>query len=422
MRRLIILMLAAIFFLPGACLAAIDGLTGTNFSFTAKAGYVSTPEGGSVYSWGYANGTGLMQYPGPTLILNQGDTVTISLLNELPVPISIVFPGQEDVIAAGGTPGLLTREAPPAGGTVVYTFTVTHPGTFLYHSGTMPEIQVEMGLVGAIIVRPAGFNHMMPQAYEHMDSQYSHGREFLFLLTEMDPRIHKVMETEGVNALANYDYLSNYSPVYWFINGRCAPDTMAPAMAAWLPHQPYRSMPMMHPGEKLLMRVVVAGRDMHPFHHHGNHARVIAKDAKLLESVPGAGADLSPMVFTIQSVPGETVDAIFEWTGKGLGWDIYGHAPTDPLEPNEYAPDHGKPFPVVLPEKKDLTFGGMYSGSPFLGVLGALPPGEGGMNPNAGFTYMWHSHTEKEMTNNDIFPGGLMTMLIIVNHSVPLDH
>ena len=37
-----------------------------------------------------------------------------------------------------------------------------------------------MGLVGAIIVRPAGFDHMMPQAYAHMDSRYSHGREYLF--------------------------------------------------------------------------------------------------------------------------------------------------------------------------------------------------------------------------------------------------
>ena len=26
---------------------------------------------------------------------------------------------------------------------------------------------------------------------------------------------------------------------------------------------------------------------------------------------------------------------------------------------------------------------------------------------------MWHSHTEKEMVNFDIFPGGMMTMLII---------
>ena len=68
--------------------------------------------------------------------------------------------------------------------------------------------------------------------------------------------------------------------------------------------------------------------------------------------------------------------------------------------------DHGKPFPVLLPENQDLTFGGFWSGSPFLGTMAALPPGEGGMNPAGGFVYMWHSHTEKEMVNNDVFPGG----------------
>jgi hypothetical protein len=26
---------------------------------------------------------------------------------------------------------------------------------------------------------------------------------------------------------------------------------------------------------------------------------------------------------------------------------------------------------------------------------------------------MWHSHTEKELTNNDIYPGGILTMMII---------
>jgi len=64
----------------------------------------------------------------------------------------------------------------------------------------------------------------------------------------------------------------------------------------------------------------------------------------------------------------------------------------------------------------------MWSGSPFLGLLGTLPPGEGGNNPNAGYTYMWHSHNEKEMVNNNIFPGGLMTMLMIVDHSVMIMH
>ena len=117
-------------------------------------------------------------------------------------------------------------------------------------------------------------------------------------------------------------------------------------------------------------------------------------------------SDLSYEVFTFQAVPGQTMDGIFTWTGAGMGWDIYGHAPGDPLQPNEDPADHGKPFPVLLPEKQDLTFGGFWSGSPFLGAMAALPPGEGGLNPASGFVYMWHSHTEKEMVNNDVFPGG----------------
>ena len=92
----------------------------------------------------------------------------------------------------------------------------------------------------------------------------------------------------------------------------------------------------------------------------------------------------------------------------------------DPVT-HEYCPDHGKDFPVVLPEKLDLAFGGWWSGSPYLGSLGALPPGEGGLNPNGGFSFMWHSHTEKELTNYDIFPGGMLTMMIIEAYYVQID-
>lgn len=417
--------------------AMIDGVGGTSFAFTAKADHISTPDGGSVLFWGYANGNSRAQYPGPTLIVNQGDTVTITLKNKLNMPVSIVFPGQEGVTAVGGTTGLLTQESSGINptDTVTYTFTATRAGTYLYHSGTRPELQVEMGLIGAIIVRPyAGAD----QAYNDPATQFDH--EYLFLLSEMDPRIHDLVEFQGVAALESTDYLSDYFPNYWFINGRNAPDTMFAPYAKWLPTQPYNCMPMTHPGDRMLMRVIGAGRDLHPFHHHGNHARVIARDGRLLESDPGvSGPDLSYEVFTIQSVPGKTVDAIFQWTGKGMGWDIYGHQedidneptgnfpgpedidhngngvfdPLPDLEPNEYAPDHGKPFPVNLPGDQELTFGGFWSGSPFLGSSEPLPPGEGGLNPNAGFAFMWHSHTEKEMTNYNIFPGGMMTMMII---------
>lgn len=140
---------------------------------------------------------------------------------------------------------------------------------------------------------------------------------------------------------------------------------------------------------------------------------------------------------------GQIIDAIFEWTGKGLGWDMYGHDPADDvpcsgdptvcdalglvcgpngvcLEPDEDPDDHGKPLPVALPGQLEVTFGAAYSGSPYLGVMGDIPPGQGGLNFNAGYFYPWHSHHEKEVCNFDIFPGGMFTFLIIEPHGVPI--
>jgi FtsP/CotA-like multicopper oxidase with cupredoxin domain len=401
--------------------AAIDGISGPVFNLTAKADYISTGDGGSIYAWGYANGNGAMQYPGPTMIVNQGDTVTINLSNQLPVPISIVLPGQQGIVASGGSAGIMTQEAPAAGtaaGTVSYTFTATQPGTYLYHSGTQPSLQVEMGLVGALIVRPSAADPLH-QAYGHAATNFDH--EYLFLLTEMDPAIHdQVAAKVAAGGALNVD-TSAYHPVLWFMNGRNAPDTMLGANVPWLPTQPYNCLPRMHPGEKLLMRVVNAGRDLHPLHTHGNNFTLLARDGRLLESAPNAGPDLASSDFTLRAVPGQTYDAIFEWTGKNLGWDIYGHtSATQAMAPNEYAPDHGKPIPVILPNLQDVSFGAHYSGSPYLGSFGALPPGGTMINEGAGYFHMWHSHNELEIVNNDIFPGGMMTMLIIEPASVPI--
>ncbi len=390
--------------------AVIIGEEGDTFSLVAQDGYISTPEASSVYVWGYGVEGNGMQYPGPTLIVDQDDVVTVTLTNELTVPTSVVFPGQDGVSTSGGSAGLLTAEAAPSGGVVEYTFTASHPGTYLYHSGTQMEVQVDMGLFGALIVRPAAVG----QAYDHVDSAYD--REYLFLMSEMDPRIHWRAEA---GMLDEWDD-NIWWPVYWFINGRAAPDTMSANFASWLPTQPYNCLPRMHPGERILLRFISAGRDLHPFHTHGNNFNVIAQDGRLLQSGPGMGADLAYSDFTITVAPGGTADAIFEWTGEKLGWDIYGHAPEDPMEPNEYAPDHGKPLPVDLPDTKDITPGAFWSGSPFLGAMGALPPGQGALNLYGGFFYMWHSHKEKEMVNFDVFPGGLMTMLIVEHPSAPI--
>jgi hypothetical protein len=426
--------LLAAFLVPAAAIAGVDGVTGTTFSLTAQEGNISIADGGSIYSWGYGI-DGNMQLPGPTLIVNQGDTITITLSNALPVAagnVSIVFPGQA-VAASGGVEGSLTREA-PNGGSVQYTFTATNAGTYEYHSGTQPDLQVEMGLYGALIVRPSSLPAgCSAAAYNHPDACYD--REYLYVLSEIDYDIHVAAQLQSGGPGPIVIPAGAYTSEYWLMNGRAGPDTMAESSipgAGILPHQPYGSLTRMHPGERVLIRLVGAGRESHPFHHHGNHSRVLAHDGRML--LTDAGSLAGPLLFTLPSTPGGTTDAIFEWTGKDLGWDMYGttdgHTCTDNNGdgyadagsdyPWEWCPDHGRALPVTLPDLSSLTFGGFWGGSPYLGDPGSLPPGEGGLNPNYGFTFMWHSHTERELVNNDVFPGGMMTMLIVEAPWVPI--
>jgi manganese oxidase len=414
------LLLAALLGTARPAHATVDGTPGPTFQLTAGTGYVNTPDGASIYAWGY--GAPTMQYPGPTLVVNEGDQVSVTLTNGLPTAAgntSIVFQGQ-DVTATGGVDGLITREAAP-GGSVTYTFTASRPGTFLYSSGTRPDVQVEMGLAGALIVRPVGA--FASCAYDNPATCFQ--RENLYVLSEIDLEVHRAVEAQAGGTGPIQVATTPYDPEYWLINGRCAPDTMAVGRLDTLPHQPYDALTEMYPGEKLLLRIVGAGRQGHPFHTHANHSRLLARDGQLIAKPDGTL--MGPLLFTVSSIPGGTADSLFEWEGKDLGWDIYGVPHLNPqmksgcadagdgydADTHEWCADHGKKIPVVLPELQQLTFGGFWSGSPYLGVLGSLPPGEGGLNPDAGFTYMWHSHNEREIVNNDIFPGGMMTMLVI---------
>jgi hypothetical protein len=262
--------------------------------------------------------------------------------------------------------------------------------------------QVPLGLFGAIIVYP---EEGMGQAYDHPDSAYD--REYLLLLSEIDIELNEAAEL-------GLPYNSTgWLAVYWFINGRSAPDTMAEHFVGYLPNQPYGAMVRMHPGERILVRFINVGRDPHPIHPHGQHTRVIARDARLLRSSPLSGADLATHQFTVQVGAGQTYDGLYIWTGDDLGFDIYGHDEGDDTEPYEFVPDHGKPLPIQEPPFGQVVFGDFYSGSPFLGRTGLLPPDHPGLNPSGAFVFMWHSHREMEMTTYNDFPGGMMTMAFV---------
>ena len=505
---------AAMLFAMGAR-AAVPGITGPAFNLTAQDAYITQPDGKMVYSWGYGcNGApagylpaavggtfcSTMQIPGPTLIVTQGQTVTVTLTNNLPAAAgntSILFPGF-NVSTTGGVPGVLTQEAAP-GGTVTYTFTASSPGTRAYYSGTQGDLQIEMGLFGAVVVLPASVPancttgvqatnvlarqhwgekefRLAAAAYGHPKSCYD--REYLFQFSEMDPKIHsqadaQVKVTAGCKAGTAGCSLTiatePYHPAYYMINGRSMPDDMDPSYAPQYPHQPYNGNPHMHSGELTLLRIIGQGRWQHPFHEHANHVRVLARDGNLILSATDPANNLAgPLFFTTTTTPGQAMDGIFYFTGRGLNWDMYGHnsSSTDPLatlsctpDANgyntvgtaytqvnyfEWCQDHDKPLeskpfgnvgaggPMTLPDPNILKNGFWYAGSPYLGpdantrAVGntPLPPfTKSGNSPTgeAGWAFMWHSHNEREITTNNIFPGGMLMMMLVDSREFVID-
>ncbi|MEJ2691924.1 MAG: multicopper oxidase domain-containing protein [Candidatus Thiodiazotropha sp.] len=192
-------------------IAPVAGPTGPTFNLYAAPFNINLPEGSSLYMWGFGDmnsGAGathpegqgyyLPQYPGPTMIVTEGQTVTINVTNfGVPDPVSLMIPGQN--ITSSGTPGFVTDTTGSGiGGTASYTFTAGKPGTYVYHSmdGDNPGIHTEMGLLGALIVRPADGSDSAFGAATGTDFD----QEYLYLLTEADPGIHAQMESTSSTA------------------------------------------------------------------------------------------------------------------------------------------------------------------------------------------------------------------------------
>jgi Multicopper oxidase len=363
------------------------------FNLVAKTGYIETPDGNSVFMWSYANGdapdNGHFQSPGPVLCATQGETVVVNLTNTLPEASSVVFPGQQGVTASGGASGLFTQEAAASGGTVSYTFTASSPGTYLYESGSDVAKQIEMGLYGALIIRPtAGANFAYGSS-----TPFDPSREYVLLLADIDPFLHHAVETG-----TTYDFNSRNNR-YFTINGRSFPDTVQDNGSALLPNQPYGALVRVQPNtaantQPAMIRLINAGVDNHPFHPHGNHTTQIAQDGRLLTSPTGAPAYTEHFGETIGA--GQTEDFL-------LRWDDQDH----------WAPGTN-PLPVPPPNYRDVTFkdgNTWYGGSPYLGYKGTLPTGTTTQNICGEWYFPWHSHALNEFTNFDEGFGGMGTLL-----------
>ncbi|MEV6892198.1 multicopper oxidase domain-containing protein [Kribbella sp. NPDC051137] len=373
------------------------------FSLTASDGYISTPDGNSIYMWSYGNSKRGFQLPGPTLCVESGRQVTVILHNTLPEATSMVFPGQSGVKAngnpaqpqfdSGGSLTSLVQTAAASDGSVTYTFTAGSPGSYLYETGTDVDKQLQMGLYGALVVRPAGHPN---QVNDRADSAFANGKEYVYLLSEIDPDVHLAVERDqpvDVNASKSR---------YFMINGRSMPDTLAPNNAPWLPGQPYGALVHIKPYDAATnplpatIHYLNAGSVNYPFHPHGSDERVINRDGHALQGP--AGQDLSYQKYDLDVGPGQTLDVLMDWR------DVeHWNATTNPI-------------PTQLPAITDQLLVGSdtwFSESGYLGTKNAVPSNMTQNNECGEYYHIAHSHALEQATNYGAAFGGMMTVFRI---------
>lgn len=281
-----------------------------------KAGVAAkTINGVPITMWGFAlcdsaYNCGAPATPGPALSAAEGDTLNIHLKNNLnglyKEPVSIVIPGQITAMIPtwnDGTTGnrpagnttlkvrSFTAETPANGTTeVIYTWNNVKAGTYLYESGTHPAVQVQMGLYGSLKVIPA----IGGQAYN--DPLTAFNSEVTLLFSEIDPALHKAVETNTYGPGKPVASTIDYNPEYFLINGVPYTANLAPIPAGL-------------PGQKLLIRFLNAGLQTKVPTLQNYYTTVIAEDGNLLP--------YSKEQYSVFLPAGKTMDVIIPTTSAG---------------------------------------------------------------------------------------------------------
>ena len=232
--------------LPTAANCSLSGTVRT-CNLWAKASTISLPGLATpLTGWGYTDtATGTAQIPGPTLIVNQGETLKLVLTNSLTQPTGLSFPNQDMAPDLSGV---------AAGGSKTYSFTANTPGSSLYEAGLIAggngPRQVGMGLFGALVVRPAANPGWAYDASSAFDD------EAVLIFSELDPNL---------NANPNSFDMHKYAPKYWLINGKAYPNTAAVPSGA---------------GKKVLLRYLNAGFYDHSIGSLGLRQTVLGQDGR----------------------------------------------------------------------------------------------------------------------------------------------
>lgn len=160
---------------------------------------------------------GTLITPGPVLEMTQGQKANISLTSVM--SHSIHWHGMDVPTAVDGDPetsgwvGNLPSPRNPStskrlGTPFTYSFVAPSAGTYFYHCHVDTVVHMEMGMMGAIVVRPPDGSKDLLYTYGPV-----YDAEFLWQLHTMDSMWHVTGHIESGHA--HFDY----NPDYFLING-----------------------------------------------------------------------------------------------------------------------------------------------------------------------------------------------------------
>lgn len=228
--------------------------------------------------WGF-NG----QVPGPLLHIREGDEVKVEFVNLSSMEHTIHWHGMHQIGSwrSDGVPNV-TQQAVPPGGSYLYHFIATRPGTLWYHCHVnVPEHVGLRGMWGPLIVEPR----------EPTELEKEVTRDAILMFSGWNS---KVADRFGVGGHPG-EVLDYYS-----INGKSFPLT-----------QPLR----VREGDVVRLRLFGAGTDV-AFHLHGHDMLVTHKDGLPLE------APFEADVLYVEE--GARYDVIFRANNPGL-WIDHDH-------------------------------------------------------------------------------------------------
>ena len=294
---------------------------------------LADPNGGpAITVWGYVSCTASfaacesttnpIRVPGPALTVPAiDDVLTVHLLNALAVPTSLVVNGLSKSMAPvlaepapstttylGGRPtGNRTArvrsfdlEAAP-GNIADYSWRGVQAGTYLYQSGTQPQVQVQMGLYGAVaknaVDAVAGTTPVRAQAYPGIANEYDNQATLLY--SEIDPALHTAVAAGTYGTPTGPTSTFNYAPKYFLINGK-----------------PYQfGSPVIEPvggtGSTTLLRLLNAGLTTHVPMVQGKYWNLVAEDGKAYTYARNQYTALLPAAKTLDALLTPDVGATY---------------------------------------------------------------------------------------------------------------